>query len=271
MGAGPTRSSWAAGYQRPKCRNLDARNPREAADSAAMELRDVMRTTPATRRFTDEDLPDDVLFDILDQARFAPNGGNRQPWHVTAVRSPEVKDQIADHWSVAWTEDHAFYQAGLVPFVASEAYERNPPGQPSTQPVDLEEARRHPREDGPGMSPAVVRKAPVLLVVTVDLTRVTAMDSGLGRLSICGGGSVFPFCHNVLLSARDVGYGGCITTVLVRQEAAVKALLGIPAEHVIAATLVLGRPETEITRLRREPVATFATLDRFDGPPLDRP
>jgi nitroreductase len=181
-----------------------------------------------------------------------------------------VKDQVADLWAVAWTEDHAFYQAGLVPFVASEAYWRNPPGQPSTQPVDLDEARRHPREDGPGMSPAVVRGAPVLLVVSVDLGQVTAMDSGLGRLSICGGGSVFPFCHNVLLAARDLGYGGCITTVLVRQEPAVKALLGIPEEHAIAATVVLGRPQVEITKLRRSPVASFATLDRFDGPPLSR-
>jgi nitroreductase len=94
------------------------------------------------------------------------------------------------------------------------------------------------------------------------------MDSGLGRLSICGGGSVFPFCHNVLLAARDLGYGGCITTVLVRQEPAVKALLGIPDEHAIAATVVLGRPSVELTKLRREPVASFATYDRFDGPPL---
>lgn len=233
-----------------------------------MDLATAMRTTPATRRFTDEPLPDGVVHAILDQARFAPNGGNRQPWHVVVVRDQVVKDRIADLWAVAWTEDHAFYQAGLVPFVASEAYWRNPPGQPSDQPVDLEEARRHPREDGPGMSPAVVRAAPVVLLVTVDLTKVTAMDSGLGRLSICGGGSVFPFCHNVLLSARDLGYGGCITTVLVRQEPAVKALLGIPDDHALAATLVLGRPQTVVTKLRRAPVEAFATFDRFDGPPV---
>lgn len=227
-----------------------------------------MRTTPATRRFTDEPLPDIVLYRILEHARFAPNGGNRQAWHVIAVRDQAVKDEIADLWAVAWTEDHAFYQAGLVPFVASEAYERNPPGQPSDQPVDLEEARKHPREDGPGMSPAVVRSAPVVLLVCVDLTRVTAMDSGLGRLSISGGGSVYPFCHNVLLAAREHGFGGCITSVLVRQEPAVKELLGIPDEFVLGATLVLGKPEKEITKLRRAPVESFATYDRFDGPAI---
>ncbi|MET0627970.1 MAG: nitroreductase family protein [Acidimicrobiia bacterium] len=236
-----------------------------------MELLRAMRTTPATRRFTDEPLPDIVLYRILEHARFAPNGGNRQAWHVIAVRDEGVKNKIADLWAVAWTEDHAFYQAGLVPFVASEAYERNPPGQASDQPVDLTEARKHPREDGPGMSPAVVRSAPVVLLVCVDLTRVTAMDSGLGRLSISGGGSVYPFCHNVLLAAREHGFGGCITSVLVRQEPAVKELLGIPDEFVLGATLVLGKPEKEITKLRRAPVESFATYDRFDGPAITEP
>ena len=38
----------------------------------------MMRTTGAVRHFTDEPLPDDVLARILDNARFAPTGGNRQ-------------------------------------------------------------------------------------------------------------------------------------------------------------------------------------------------
>lgn len=36
-----------------------------------MELYDVMRTTGAVRRFTDDPLPDEVLERILDHARFA--------------------------------------------------------------------------------------------------------------------------------------------------------------------------------------------------------
>jgi nitroreductase len=56
--------------------------------------------------------------------------------------------------------------------------------------------------------------------------------------------------------------------VLVRQEKAVKALLGIPDRYVLAATLPLGKPVNEITRLRRNPVEDFVTIDRFDGPVL---
>jgi len=136
-----------------------------------MELRQVMRTTPATRQFTDDPLPGHVLYGILDAARFAPNGGNRQPWHVIVVRDPQRKRRLAELWDLAQREDHAFYNAGLVPFVASEAYWRNPPGGPSTQPVDLEQARATPLDRAGGTRPETILAAPVVLVVTVDLSR----------------------------------------------------------------------------------------------------
>jgi nitroreductase len=236
--------------------------------NAGMDLLEVMTTTPATREFSDAPMPDDVLFSILDHARFAPNGGNRQAWHVIVVRDPGRKRRIAELWEVAQREDHAFYAAGLVPFVASEAYWRNPPGGRSEQPVDLESARRTPATSRGGITPGSIESAAALLVVTLDLTRVTAMDSGLGRLSISAGGSVYPFAHNVLLAARNAGYGGVITTVLVRQEPAVKELLGIPPGHALACTIPLGRPTRLITRLRRNRVEEFTTLERFDGQPF---
>ena len=43
-----------------------------------MDLYEAMRTTFAVREFTDDPLPDDVLRTILDNAWFAPSGGNRQ-------------------------------------------------------------------------------------------------------------------------------------------------------------------------------------------------
>ncbi len=225
-----------------------------------------MTTTPATREFSDDPLPDSILYAILDQARFAPNGGNRQAWHVIVVRDPARKQRIAELWDLAQREDHAFYAAGLVPFVASEAYWRNPPGGPSQQPIDLDAARQAPRPAARGTSPQTIISAAALLIVIVNLERVTAMDSGLGRLSISGGGSVYPFAQNVLLAARDAGFGGVITTVLVRQEPAVKELLGIPAEYALACTIPLGRPRRHVTRLRRNRVEDFTTSETFGGP-----
>lgn len=230
-----------------------------------MELQQALRTTPATREFTDEPVPDDVVFSILDDARFAPNGGNRQAWKVIVVRDAATKQRLGELWDIGQREDVFHKQQGLVPFVASEAFWRNPPGGPNQPAVDLEEARRTPIVGFHGANSAVIENAPVLLVVVLNLTRVMAMDSGLGRLSISAGGSVYPFCHNILLAARDRGYGGVITSVLSRQEPAVKALLNIPDEYALAAVIPLGRPVQEITKLKRNPVSEFVTRETFDG------
>ncbi|MGZ6692839.1 MAG: nitroreductase family protein, partial [Solirubrobacteraceae bacterium] len=41
-----------------------------------------MRCAPSTRRFTDEPVSREVLERVLDNARYAPSGGNRQGWKV---------------------------------------------------------------------------------------------------------------------------------------------------------------------------------------------
>ncbi len=61
-----------------------------------MELYDVMRTTFAVREFTDDPLPDPVLYRILDNARFAPSGGNRQGTHIIVVRDAAVRERLGD-------------------------------------------------------------------------------------------------------------------------------------------------------------------------------
>ena len=54
-----------------------------------MDLIDALRTTGATREFTDDPVDDATLARILDTARFAPSGGNAQSWRVVVVRDPE--------------------------------------------------------------------------------------------------------------------------------------------------------------------------------------
>ena len=61
-----------------------------------MDLYDVMRTTPAVREFTDDPLPDETLHRILDHARFAPSGGNRQGTRVVVVRDRGTRLRLAD-------------------------------------------------------------------------------------------------------------------------------------------------------------------------------
>jgi nitroreductase len=69
---------------------------RHSEEMTIMDLYDVMRTTHAAREFTDEPLPDDTLYRILDNARFAPSGGNRQGTHITVVRDAQTRQRLAE-------------------------------------------------------------------------------------------------------------------------------------------------------------------------------
>jgi len=73
---------------------------------------------------------------------------------------------------------------------------------------------------------------------------------------------------NILLAARNEGYGGVLTTMAVAEEPRVKELLGIPADYAIAALLPIGKPVKQAKKLTRKPVSEFVTRERFDGEPL---
>jgi nitroreductase len=103
----------------------------------------------------------------------------------------------------------------------------------------------------------------------VDLTVVAAIDRDLDRVGLAGGASVYPLVWNVLLAARNEGYGGTITTMAIAAEDQVRQLLGIPDLHAVVAIVPLGKPVRQLTRLRRRPVAEFVTEGRFDGPAFE--
>ncbi len=222
-----------------------------------MELDRVMRTTPATREFTDEPVAPEDLYRVLERARFAPSGGNRQGWRVIVVEDATLRTQLRDLYVLGHREYVAHLREGLVPFApgADGRWER-----PA---VDLDKARRTPAPSGFADH---LDEAPVLLVVCVDLTALAVTDNGLERQSIVGGASIYPFTHNILLAARDLGLGGVMTTLLCREEPAVRMLLGIPDAWAVAGLVALGHPRREMTRLTREPVESFTWIDRFDGP-----
>ncbi|MCU0271915.1 MAG: nitroreductase family protein [Acidimicrobiales bacterium] len=224
-----------------------------------MELRDAIRTNGAVRAFTDQPVADEVLAAILDTARFAPSGGNRQAWTVLVLRDPEVRRAVRDLSAAGWREYAAHLAAGLRPFAMGPDGRWHGPG------VDLAAAH-----DAEVPLPFVDRmhEAPVLLVVAYDLTEVAYLDIDAPYQPIMGGGSVFPFVQNVLLCARDAGLGGVLTTFLGRRAAEARGLLGLPASHAIAAVVALGYPEHRATKLTRNPVAAFARVDRFDGEPF---
>lgn len=228
-----------------------------------MDLREALRTTGSIRRFAERPVGDDVLYEILDDARFAPSGGNRQAWRVIVVRDPATKSAIGDAYLDAWHDYVAHVLAGLIPFspLASDA-DRHAA---ATQRAHAEAASR---SDG---FAETIGLAPAMLVVAADLHALAATDRDLPRYGLVGGASVYPFVWSLLLAARARELGGVMTTVGTRNEPVLRQLLHLPPTMAVAAVVVLGYPEKRHTRLGRHRVEEFTTLDAFDGPALGPP
>ncbi|MEM1606685.1 MAG: nitroreductase family protein [Candidatus Bathyarchaeia archaeon] len=60
-----------------------------------MDFYDAIRTRRSIRSYKPDPVPDDVLMKILDSARIAPSGSNRQPWKFIVVKDEEVKRKVA--------------------------------------------------------------------------------------------------------------------------------------------------------------------------------
>jgi len=219
-----------------------------------MELFDVMRRTFSAREFTGDPLPDEVLRTIFDHARFASSGGNRQGWRVIVVRDPSTKRALADLNVFAAKRYAAQVANGESPWNSID-----PPR------VDAATIERTPVP--PHLTESIA-KAPVVLVVCVDLKVVASVDQDLDRVGVVSGASIYPFAWNVLMAARHEGFGGTITTLATAQEPKVQALLGIPPHVAVCAVMPLGRPVRELTKLKRKPVAEFTMQERWGGKPL---
>jgi len=222
-----------------------------------MELLEALRSTGAVRDFADETVTDETLFAVLDGARFAPSGGNRQSWNVIVVRDPQLRRRLRDIYLDAWHDYVAHLLIGVVPFSPlmtaeqrTEALARRSAAQAASDPEGFAEN---------------LDRVPVMLVVCADLGALAATDRDLDRYQIVGGASVYPFVWNILLAAREFGLGGVMTTVATRNETLVREALGVPENFAVASIVALGHPRKQLTRLTRKRVEDFTTVDRFDG------
>ncbi|MEN3271358.1 MAG: hypothetical protein V7636_119, partial [Actinomycetota bacterium] len=226
------------------------------------DLLSVIRTTGAVRDFLPDPVDDDALARIIDNARFAPSGGNRQGWHVVVVQDPTKRRALRDLYLPGWYEYLAMRAAGLTPWapVTDRDKEREA----------AEEARAAgvqgggPRNDRDGFAEHL-DEVPVLLAIFADLRALAAVDRDGDRYTFAGGASVYPFVWSILLAARAEGLAGVITTMPIKEEHAVQALFDAPPELALAAVVALGRPFKQPTRLTRAPVSAFTTIDSVTG------
>lgn len=203
-----------------------------------MDLFDAMYTTRSIRHFRAEPVPDDLVRRVIEAGTQAPSGTNAQSWRFVVVRDPEKRRRVGE-----------LYREGF-----SEVY-------PSDRVSNEADAgRRRVLGSALHLAEHMGDEPPVLILVCLERGRTSPPAA---RTS---GSSAYPAVQNMLLAARALGLGGCLTTLHIRHEDAVKAALGIP-EHVDTYALIpLGWPAWPHGPLGRRPVEEVAFQDEWGSP-----
>ena len=202
-----------------------------------MDFFDVVTTQRAMRRLKTDAIPDDVVNKIMDAAICAPSGGNRQNWSFVVVRDRATRARLGELYREAWGE------LMKVPYYAGASKE------PADSPAGrMLASARHLGEH--------LGEAPVIILACV------ALDPGV-KANLTTGASIYPAVQNIMLAARALGIGSCITTIHRFRDPQVKELFGIPAEVETAALIPLGYPLGKFGRPPRRPVREVAFADRW--------
>ncbi len=209
-----------------------------------MELQDIIETAGTCRFYRPDPIPDETLAMVLDAARYAPQGGNRQPVRFVVVKDAGKKKQLAELYRVPWKAYVAGIDAGAVNVGAHMQAVRN-----------ADYFADH------------FEDVPAIVVVCAELASLHVTDTELGRTSVVGGCSIYPAVQNLLLKARELGVGAAITTLLCHYEPQVKELLAVPEGMITACHVTLGWPARPFPKkLSRRPLAEMAFLDSYGAP-----
>ncbi|HEY3942101.1 MAG TPA: nitroreductase family protein [Acidimicrobiales bacterium] len=201
------------------------------ADSVG--LLEGVTTTRAIRRYLPEPVPESVLRAILFAATRAPSGSNRQPFRFVVLRdgpnARAAKSLIGRNARRGWGTKRA-----------ADDYDRGSGTQVGSTKARLARTMEEYVER--------FESVPVLILPCLLRYRPPVPTEGA---------SIYPACQNLLLAARALGYGGVLTGWHVGVEAELRALLGVPDDAFMAATITLGRPEGHHGPVRRRPLSSL--------------
>lgn len=223
-----------------------------------MDVDTAIKTRISTRVFKPDPLPEALVREILDVARWAPSGGNVQPWKVIAVSGAE--------------------RAAVIQ-VAQTAMGSNPKGEEGDHlvyPAELWEPHRSwrfkvgedmykllgiPREDKAARYAHLARNmtffdAPVGLFFIIDKRMGHGQWAHLGM-----------FMQTVALAAQARGVASCMQEFWARARVSLAKHFALPDSEMIYCAMALGYGDESapVNTLRsdRAEVDAFATLKGF--------
>lgn len=216
---------------------------------AEIELFEAMSTLRAVRRLKPDPIPPAVLHRVLEAATWAPTGGNTQPWRIVLVRDRAKMAALGELYAARWNAYSTAHMKGI----------ENAPEAVKTANEKMLGAGNYLADH--------FAQTPALLVFCFNPKNMAITDARLDRISVVGGGSIYPAVQNALLACRAQGLGCVLTTLLCADEEKVRNLLDIPEPWGTAAAIPIGYPALGgHGPITRRPVEKLTYSDGWDQP-----
>lgn len=202
------------------------------ADRLSAPIGEIMYSMRAIRRLKPDPVAIEDIVTILDAARQAPSGSNRQPWHFLVVRDAEQRAKLGAIYREAWwakRRDEGFHKP--------EDFDPNDKVRMSAMRL----------ADHFGEPPVIILMC-AMSGAMVDTT------------------GVIPATQNLLLAARALGLGATITSLHPDVQGEVRELFGMPEGVQVVYAVPVGYPQGNFGPVSRKPLSEVASLDRWGEP-----
>ncbi len=211
-------------------------------------LGDLIRGRHSVRSFLPDPVPEDVISDVFDTARWAPSNNNSQPWHV-AVVSGAARDEL-ERRLLSLVDEGERPEPAFPPSAAGFGPEHQERSKQNGQGLGMLMGINP--NDGEARARMVRRNwsfygAPHVAFYSLPLTMGVANGVDLGL-----------FIHTVVVQLTSLGIGACLQGSLAVHPGPVHEIAEIPKGHGIVCGMSFGYPDPSARineyRTNREPL-----------------
>jgi coenzyme F420-0:L-glutamate ligase/coenzyme F420-1:gamma-L-glutamate ligase len=202
-----------------------------------MSIKDALRQRRSIRKYKTQPIPDKLVMEVLEAAGWAPSAHNSQPWRFIILQDNNVKRELAEQMTEAWTLD--LKKDGAT----------------------VEEEKRIERRER-------FANAPVLILACLTMEGLRKFpdqekqqyERDLAVESLGAG------LENLLLTAHAAGLGACWYCAPAFCKDTVRQVLKIPVSVEPSALITLGYPAESPIAPNRKPLKEYCYLNIWGKP-----
>jgi len=209
-----------------------------------LRVSEAIRSRKSVRQFTSEPVSESQVRELLEVSKWAPSGGNLQPWKIQVLTGAPLKTLVEDvaeklKTGVVETPEYNVYPPEL-----TEPYRtrRRVVGQALYDLIGV------PRSDTPGKLKQLAKNfeffgAPVGIFFILDRQMEIGQFADLGML-----------LQNIMLLAREMGLHTCPQEAWARWPETISKHLDVPENEMVFCGMALGYMDDEaiINQLQSE-------------------